>query len=144
MVSQQVRFQTNKRPVGVWLLTICNALFAGVFPIITAAVLMLGLTPVTLPGGILSGLLFGLLGAAVIAAAIGSWQGSDRARKALIGLVTAYYLLTSLNNLAVLLMGYAPPALQAQVGATIFRAIFWTAITIWYFSRPRVRDWFQR
>ena len=130
------------RPIGVWLMTIFDALVAGVFPLLTAFVVLdRGVEMV--PGGTITALLLAGIGLGVIGAAIGAWQGSDRARIALLALVVLFYSLNMLANFRLITADWVPSDTQTRALATLVRAIFWVALNVWYFLRPQTRAWYR-
>jgi hypothetical protein len=129
------------RPLGVWLLTILNSVVAGIFPLVAAVAVMGG--NATVPGTELTALLLAGLGIGVIGAAIGTWQGNDSARIVLLALLVLFHGLSVLGLLLGVSAEGIPDREQARVGAGVFRSIFWLAINLWYFLRPKTRDWFR-
>ncbi len=129
------------RPFGVWLLTILNILIAGVLPLISAVAVLGGNAAV--PGTDLTALLLAGLGIGVIGASIGAWQGSDSARIVLLGLLVLFHGLNALGLLLGLSAEGIPDREQARAFAGMFRSVFWVAINLWYFLRPKTRAWFR-
>ena len=131
--------QTPPRPLGVWLLTGANALFAGLFPIIGD--LALFLRGPGLPGG-LPALLLGLaLSLALLGASALAWAGGEQARRAMLALVAAFYGLTIVSSLIAMAGGLSSRE-QAAAFAPAVRAAFWLGLNLWYFTRPAVRAWY--
>ena len=138
---QQVR--ETQRPIGVWILTIANGLFAGLFPVISALVWIASGNAAFVFGGSVTASLLALCGMAVMGAAVGAWQGSETARRVLLWSVGLYYLLTVLSNLALLALDTLPIAVESQALGAIVRAVFWVGVTVWYFRRPSTRAWYR-
>jgi hypothetical protein len=131
----------ERRPLGVWLLTIFDALVAGVVPVLTAFAAMGGSFP--LPGGEAMALLLAGLGVGVIGAAIGTWQRSNRARIVLLALITVFYALNIGGNAVVATADYVPDTAQNKAWANAIRGVFWVALNYWYWLRPATRAWFR-
>jgi len=130
------------RPLGVWLLTILNILIAGVLPLLSAVAVLGGNAAV--PGPELTALLLAGLGIGVIGASIGTWQGSDSARIVLLGLLLLFHGLNVLGLFLGLSAEGIPEREQTRAFAGMFRSVFWVAINLWYFLRPKTRAWFRR
>lgn len=144
MNSAWQRPTTNRvsRPVGVWLLTIFDGLVAGVIPLLTVFA-VLGNGVEILPGGTMTAILLAGIGIGVIGAAVGAWQGSDRARIALLALIAIFYGLNMLANFRIATADWVPQDAQVRALATLVRSIFWVAINYWYFLRPQTRAWYR-
>ena len=129
------------RPIGVWILTICAALFAGILPLIgsLAAVFVfpeMGMsTPLMLVAAGLSLAIFG--------SAVGAWQGSDGARLALVVLITLFYLLLSITNFYNATNDFLPADVQRKAAMTGIRSLLWIPLYLWYFLRAKTVAWYQ-
>jgi hypothetical protein len=130
-----------KRPIGVWILTVCLALFAGLIPAAIAVVIYaqvevresLGMTAwvLTLSVG---------LGIAIISTSILAWRGNNVARYLLLALAVIHYAMLAYNNFMLASSGAMPEELAPRTWGRAFRSIFWIAILVWYFGishRPR-------
>src|SRR4051794_15271044 len=85
--------EKRKRPVGVWILTLWLAVFAGLLP---AAVSVVGLVH-----GAISVVQFTLmlaLNLGVMAASVSAWTGSATGRNILATLAIVYYLGVAVSN----------------------------------------------
>jgi hypothetical protein len=129
-----------KRPLGVWLLTIYAAIFAGLAPLVLATVLLLsgnlGKNPV-FP------IISMLLNVSIIYYSVRTWQGNDRARKIFLILITANYVFIGLNNLILLLSEQVPVDEQTRLYGRVFRGVLYPAIFIWYFNRSKTKEFYQ-
>lgn len=137
-----VQRAVRPRPVGVTIMVILDIIIAGVIPLIMAFAAMGDST--ALPGGAGSALLLALLSVGVMGAAIGVWQGSNRARIALLVLIGVYYALNILGNSVVATADYVPAAAQTRAWSNVVRGVFWLGLNLVYFLRPQTRAWFKR
>ena len=131
----------SRRPLGVWVLTIFDALVGGLLPLLTAFAALGGTAP--LPGGEVLALPLALLGVATVGAAAGTWQRSNRARIALLVLLTVFYALNIFGSLFVATADFVPAAAQTKAWATVARGLFWLGLNYWYWLRPATRAWFR-
>jgi len=133
-------YAVMKRPIGVWLLTIYAAIFAGLAPLILATVLLisgnLGTNPVFLIFSL-------LLNASIIYYSVRTWQGNDRARKIFLILITTNYVFIGLNNLSLLLSGQVPVDEQTRLFGRVFRGVLYPVIFIWYFNRSKTKEFYE-
>lgn len=136
-----VQRTTGTRPLGVTIMVILDIIIAGIIPLIMAFVAMGDSS--TLPGGAGSAMLLALLSVGVMGAAIGVWQGSNRARIALLALIGVYYALNILGNTVVALADYVPDAAQTRAWSNVARGVFWLVLNLLYFLRPQTRAWFK-
>lgn len=131
----------DRRPLGVWLVTIFDALFAGVVPFLAAFAALGGSS--ALPGGAALALPLAALSIGVVGAAVGTWQRSNRARIALLALMTLFYVLNIFASAYVATADFVPGAAQTKAWASVARGIFWLALNYWYWLRPATRAWFR-
>lgn len=132
----------HARPRGVAIMVILDSIIAGVFPLIMAFTAMGDSS--TLPGGAGSAMILAFLGIGVIGAAIGVWQGSNRARIALLALLTIFYALNILAGISIATADFVDQGAQTRAWSTVARAVFWLVLNYWYFLRPQTRAWFGR
>lgn len=134
----------SNRPNGVWILTIYAIVFAGVLPIIATVYLMVSGVSPTEFGSSTTSLIVGiLLGIGVIVSAIGAWKGNNKARIALMILITLHYVLIAINNANILSApNTIPSELQARMRGRVFRGFLYPAIYIWYFLRAETRKFY--
>ena len=133
-----------ERPVGVGILTIWNAFSAGFLPALTS-ILQINNAARQNQGAISLGALCLSVGlpVSVVTAAIGAFMGYDRARVALLVLVTLYYGLDAFGSIL-------PVATGAQTEQLLFgiaRALwdgFWIVLNAWYFLRPSTIEFYRR
>lgn len=129
------------RPLGVTILTLCAALFAGLIPLILSLATIfvfpeLGAsTPLMLVSAGLSLAVFG--------AAVATWQGNDTARLALVGLVTVFYLTLAITNFYTATNDVVDTATQRKAMITGVRSLLWIPLYLWYFLRAKTVAWFQ-
>lgn len=140
----QTNSQRNReRPLGVWLLTIYAVIFAGIFPLVAAVfLLMSGDTWDTFGINALSLIFSIILNVSIIVFAVGTWQGKNRARKALLVSITLYYVLVGMNNLLLVNSGQVPADQQARSWGRALRGMLYPAIYIWYFTQATTKDFF--
>lgn len=121
------------RPLGVWILTGFAIVYAGIVPIINVFLI---------PDPNILTMLAAGLGIAVIGAAIGAWQGSDRARLVFMVLMLVYYGLLAYSTFAVV-----GEAIEASVRSRYLRvgirSLLWIPIYLWYFLRPKTLAWYR-
>jgi zinc transporter ZupT len=135
---------STRRPVGVSLLTILNAIFSGIFPIIAA------LGYLFLPrydNSILDILLLlaqVVLGAMIIRFSIGTWRRNDHARSNLILCVTLYQVLLIVNTVVGGFTVGLSENILARVLSTTARCLIWISVNRWYFTKPQVVAWFKQ
>jgi hypothetical protein len=144
-IAEQGEIQMVKRPLGVWILTIWDGVFAGLFPV--GAILFLffnaeaqaviELSTFDLVWSV-------LLGLSIFAAAVGAWRGSDLARRALIGLVTFHYGILGFTNFSLVASGIVPEGEQPLVLGRAIRSLIWMGINVWYFLSRRPRAFYGR
>jgi hypothetical protein len=132
------------RPLGVWILTIYAALFAGLVPLAAAVALFLLGSMAGAPGSSIASLLLTLvLCTGIVAAAIGTWQGHNRSRQALLILITAYYVLVAVNNAFLLSDQGASQSAQLRMIGRMARGILFPAVYIWYFRRRSTLKYYE-
>lgn len=134
--------ERDPRPLGVWILTACAAIFAGLLPLIgsLAAVFLfreeLGMsTPLMLVTAVLSLAIFG--------SAFATWQGNDTARLALVALVVLFYLLLAITNFYNATNDFLAADVQRKSAMTGIRSLLWIPLYLWYFLRAKTVAWFQ-
>jgi predicted permease len=134
-----------RRPLGVWILTIWDGLFAGVFPAAGAILLYLNNeAQATLGITVITMLLSVLLGLAIVVAAVGAWGGNNRARIALVALVTVHYGFLVFNNMSLASSGVFPGTVQSKAWARALRSLIWIGINLWYFLGERPRAYYSQ
>ena len=134
-----------KRPLGVWILTIWDGLFAGLLPVITVLILYFNAeVQAALGMSVLDLVLSILLGIAVVIAAIGAWLGNNAARIALVILVSVHYGLLAFNNVNLATAGVLSGTAQVKSWGRAFRSVVWIGINVWYFLGKRPRAYYDR
>jgi hypothetical protein len=134
-----------ERPLGVSLLTILDGLLAGFMPALAAITQIasdanpdqgdITLTTLCLSVG---------LPVTIITAAIGTFAGSDRARVALLILITLFFGLEAFRNVSLAAAGLVPEGQQFSAYGRALRAAVWIAINAWYFLRPGTVAFYRR
>lgn len=129
---------SGKRPVGVWILTLHLALFAGIVPLLLLAYLVADERSThtgSMPSG--AGLLVPvLIGVGVVVSAIAAWRGKNWGRYALVAFAALHYGLVAANNF-VMLQGDTFPdvaSLQpARLWGRVIRGPIYVVFIAWYF-----------
>lgn len=131
----------TSRPLGVTILTICAALFAGLLPLTLA----LGSIFVFPELGVSAPLMFATaaLSLAIFGAAVATWQGNDTGRLALLALVTVFYLILAISNFYTATSDVVDSATQRKAMITGVRSLLWIPLYLWYFLRAKTVAWFQ-
>lgn len=132
------------RPRGVWILTICAAVFAGVLPILGSLAVFAAREQLDTPGTVQIALLSASLGASIIGAAIAAWRGSNTGRLVLLGLVVAFYALLAWSNYTTATSPLIPGDLQQRYMTVAVRSLLWIPVYLWYFLRTPTRRWYTR
>jgi hypothetical protein len=132
------------RPLGVSILTIWDGAMAGLLPAFQAVFMVLRGTTDPNDISLLTLCLAVGLPIAIVTAAIGTFSGSDRSRLSLLVLVTLYYGLNAFRDASLIAAGAVSG--NALFGAYfgILSAVFWAAVNIWYFLRPRTIAFYRR
>lgn len=135
-----------ERPLGVWLLTIYYGLFAGLLPLVAVLLFFFGGEGQAAPG--LSWLDLALsvsLSVGIMAAAVGAWRGSNRARIALVLLLILHYGLLVVNNFALSTMEGLDDSTRMSAVARGIRYLFHIGVNVWYFFlSERPKAFYQR
>lgn len=133
--------KSPKRPIGVWILTVCDAAFAGALPL--GGVLFAYFHADTREALVLSGftvIATCILAGAICFAAFLAWRGDDRFRKVLLGLVSVHWGSIIYNNVNLLVSEIAlqlPPGSDTRLYGNVVRSFIWLLINYWYFLGPR-------
>jgi hypothetical protein len=128
----------RKRPLGVSLLVLMNAIEVGLLPL-GLLILMIN-TSLNLSAPLM--IFSGLFSIAVLFSCFQTWRGSDVARKVLLGLLTVHWGGIILNNLFLLFDAsiLATASQKQKMYTNIGRSALSLAINYWYFlgSHPRI------
>jgi hypothetical protein len=138
------RAQRGPRPRGVWILTICAAIFAGVYPILGSLFVFAAREQLDTPGTVPIALLSTALGASIIAAAIAAWRGSNTGSWVLLGLVVAFYVLLAWSNYTTATAPLIPDDIRRDYMTVAIRSLLWIPIYLWYFLRAPTRKWYTQ
>ena len=139
----------GKRPLGVWLLTIYLALFAGIAPLLLLTFLLAAETPTTeasIPAGPAL-VVPAFTGLGVLVSSIAAWRGRNWGRYALVAFSALHYGLVAANNLGMLWNDTLPdvPSLQpVRLWGRVIRGPIYIAIVAWYFLASKGAKEFYR
>jgi len=139
--------QRRKRPLFVWIMTIFDSLFAGVF--LLAACFRLYANP-TFSGveyPMAQIVFWGILGLGICTSAQLAWYGSRYARNTLLALMTIYLGLAIWQNIVnfVWVSNSAfdqEPFIRQQVLETA-RSILWLAANFWFLRGRRAKGFYS-
>jgi len=132
-----------QRPLGVWILTVYGANFAGIIPFGLSIYLLASEKSSDFLDSAGFGLFLSLaLNIGVFIAAFRTWQGKDRARIIFLILITLYYALVAFNNYQLISTGLAVSG-ETGMWGRVFRGFLYPAIFIWYFLRAETRKFFR-
>jgi hypothetical protein len=125
-----------KRPVGVWILTIYLAIFAGMAPLSLLAFLFVAERgaeqPLLGPSSVISI----VTGLGTIISAIAAWRGKNWGRYALVGFAALHYGLVSAKNYVLLQADDLPDVASLdpmRLWGRVLRGPIYVAIVGWYF-----------
>ena len=142
-VSEYTRSRPQ-RPLGVWILTVYGANFAGIIPFGLSIYLLVSEESSKFLDSAGFGLFLSLaLNVGVFIAAFRTWQGKDRARIVFLILITLYYALVAVNNYQLMSSGLAVSSETSGMWGRVFRGFLYPAIFIWYFLRAETRKFFR-
>jgi hypothetical protein len=144
-ISGEGELQRVTRPRGVWILTIWAGLFGGLLPV--ASVIFFYFSPEAQAAyemSLLVLLLSVLLGLAILAAAVGAWWGNNRARIALVVLITIHYGLLAFNNISLISSGVSLGTAEAEAWGRALRSLITIGIYLWYFLGERPRAYYAQ
>lgn len=135
----------RKRPVGVWILTIWDALFVGLVPLLLATLLylneesrqILSLNPASIVVQI-------LLTAGVLVGAVLAWRGERRGRNLLVAAVIVHHVLIILNNVSMALIDAPVEVGSSRFWSNAIRSAIWIAIHVWYFLGKPTREYYSQ
>lgn len=129
------------RPRGVWILTVCAAIFAGLLPLFGSLAVVFVFPEVG--GSVPLMLATAALSLAVFGAAVGAWQGSDNARLALLVFVVLFYTLLAITNFYTATSDVVLPDTRWQATKAGWRSIAWIPLYLWYFLRADTVAWYR-
>jgi small basic protein len=134
--------QRPERPIGIAVLTLWDGIIFGIIPILSTVFgLLRSRSQEAFPVTIYISTVLSVL---IITVAIGTFTGSDRSRAALIYLVTLYQSIEAFNSVILIASGTLPSADTLFAAVRIFSALFWIALHIWYFLRPKTLEFYRR
>jgi len=132
--------QRPPRPLGVALLSLADALVAGLAPVFTVVLWVMRSKPQE-GGG--AALLTAGLGSMIVFAALGAFSGHDRARSALLYLLVLYYGLQAFAQV-VLAAAVPRPEVQLPAAGRVLGMALWLLLNLWYFLRPETLAYYRR
>lgn len=140
--------RSRRRPLGIWIVGICNLLYATLASTEPLAVL-LHPGEVWSPASRVIAPIFILVAAAICAATVGVWFGSGRARAALLLLLSLFTATYVWNSIAIVLdwaqlhNDLSVITAQAWWNVTVgIRAVLWFGANWWYLFGSRTREFF--
>jgi len=128
------------RPTGVWILTIYALIFVGIAPLLLSVFMLISGNAA---GSTFSILLSLPISIGVITSAIGAWNGSEKARKALLILVTLHYVFIAINNYILINSGQVPDNEQTRLWGRVLRGFIYPAVYIWYFNKYTTKEFYN-
>lgn len=136
--------EIDKRPIGVWILTIFAGVMKGLFPLAFIflvilskdSTLIVSLSPLALIGNI-------GLGAGILGSAIAAWRGSNSGRILLLIFVTLVYSLVAYNNYQEFVSAYISKVLTPLEFARVLRGVLFPALYIWYFTQHKTIQFYK-
>jgi hypothetical protein len=132
----------EKRPFGIWALTVFAIVINGIMPIY--GIFLLFLDPFS-SGEVVSILTIAFLliiALGVIITSIGTLLRRNRARKALLVFITLAYVPQVIFSLAFVLFYKDPEASSTAAYQQILRGVVTVAVYIWYFNRARIKRFY--
>jgi len=130
-----------ERPIGVSIMTICDALFLGLLPLIglySLARQQEGEFPIVYFVLLITMCLI------IIASSIGAWLGEGFARRLLLRTVGGLTAMIVYYNFRELLGGDVVGAEIVKPVGYVIRGIFWVVINLWYFNRKGVLEYYNQ
>lgn len=131
------------RPLGVTLLSIWDGVTIGVIPALRMGILIASSQNLEEISILTLCVSIGLP-ITIVMAAMGTFQGNDRARLSLLILLTIYFGLNTFQNMVLLISGGLTPGDQVRISVGIVGAILIVIINLWYFLRPDTITFFRR
>lgn len=142
--SFEVSPNVRKRPIGVSILAIWDALFAGIVPLLLATllffdeetrqILIMNPTPYAVRVLLTTGVLVG---------AVLAWRGERRGRNLLVASVIAHHFLAILNNVGMALIDVPVRMSSTRMWLNAVRSAISIAIHVWYFLGKPTRDFYS-
>ena len=135
--------QRPDRPLGVTILSIWYGVTVGVIPALRMGITIAGnqnLEDISILTLCVS------IGLPIrnVMAALGTFQGNDRARLSLLILLTIYFGLNTFQNVVLLISAEFSPEDQVRISVGIIGAILVVVLNLWYFLRPNTITFFRR
>lgn len=142
--SSESQAHASERPIGVWILTICDGLIAGIIPAFGSILIFFydDELRLLLDFSVFNAVVSVILGVAVCCSAYRAWAGDDRFMRLLLVLVTVHWGLTIFNNAAICFTDFASqlgPFQRLKLYTNIVYPGIWLIINYCYLlgSRPR-------
>jgi hypothetical protein len=127
----------SERPRGIWIVTIWVGLFAGILPLVLAALMYFGPTSVSELMTAQQLAISAVLGVGIIISAIGAWKGQRWGRATLIVLAAVHYGLIAHNNYKLATDANTPADQIPRIWARVARSIATIAVVGAYFTLNR-------
>lgn len=126
----------ERRPFGIWALTVFALVVVGILPI-HRLILFLFFDPFSSleVASVLTVAFFLIVPIGVIITSVGAWSGRNWARKAMLVLITVHFALQVLDSVV-------RDAGSEAAGRGILESLVTVAIYIWYFNRARVKRFY--
>lgn len=143
--SHPCEWERPVKPLGVWILTIYAAVFAGVLPIVIAVMLLIpGLKSDLAAFDAFTLVTTIVLDSCIVGSAIGAFFGNSKARWALIILVSIHYVMIGINNLPPLLSEDLTDKQEIKHFGRVVRGLIFPMIFIWYFTSCRPKKFYSQ
>lgn len=133
----------QRRPFGIWALTVFALVIAGILPIYSVILLVFFDPGSSLEvASFLTIAFIFVISLGVVVTAVGAWLGRNSARKALLVFITLSYAPQIISSVAFVLFYKEPKASSEAAGQQILQGLVTVAIYIWYFNRARVKRFY--
>ncbi len=131
------------RPLGVTILSIWDGVTVGVIPALRMGITIAGSQNLEDISILILCVSIGLP-ITIVTAALGTFQGNDRAWLSLLILLTIYFGLNTFQNVVLLISTGLTPGDQVRISVGFIGAILVVVINLWYFLRPNTITFFRR
>jgi magnesium-transporting ATPase (P-type) len=139
---------TQKRPLGVWVLTICALIFAGSNLLLSDSFLVLkGEVAMFRSDQVPRMLLWAYLNIGIIIASILTWAGWELGRIFFLFLTSIFYVDQGIGTFLWIThrdFGKAPMGEQIYSWLQLMGCILIPILYIWYFNRPSTKKFFRK
>jgi len=139
--------ERRKRPLFVWIMTIFDSLFAGIFLLAASFRLLANPTFSGIDYPIGQIVFWGILGFGICLSAQLAWFGSRYARNALLGLMTVYLGMAIWQNISILFWvsdsAWDEGSFIRQQVLESVRSILWLAANFWFLRGRRAKGFYS-